>query len=173
MPSIIKTFAYSSSECVSYSLMHQLFFRFTNLLLSLYPVLFIKTRSTTVVDPRHRNSRISQRVRYQSNHKLLHHYQHSKNWLHPFLTMFNQKHFWSAFNVWWSCINMQKICLYIPFVHSSDTLNFRVPSKNQLVSSVRSWDTVNFRVQRPEWPHSFLTTPHQKRFNQLLILGNS
>ena len=44
--------------------------------------------------------------------------------------------------------------------------------KNQLVSSVLSWDTVNFRVQRPDWPHSFLTMPHQKLFNQLLIFVN-
>ena len=101
----------------------------------------------------------------------------------------------------WSCINMQKITLYIPSVHSSNTVNFRVPwpdwphqfltmltrkifnhllicaklyqhAKNQLVPSVRSWDTVNFRVQRPDWPHSFVTMPHQKLFNQLLIFGN-
>ena len=36
-------------------------------------------------------------------------------WPHPFLTMPNQKKIWSAFN---SCINMQKISLYIPSVHS-------------------------------------------------------
>ena len=47
---------------------------------------------------------------------------------------------------------MQKISLYIPSVHSSDTVNFRVP--------------------RPDWPHSFLTMPHQKLFNQLLIFVN-
>ena len=43
---------------------------------------------------------------------------------------------------------------------------------NQLVPSDLSWDTVNFRVQRPDWPHSFLATPHQKLFNQLLIFVN-
>ena len=45
-------------------------------------------------------------------------------------------------------------------------------AKNQLVPSVLSRDTVNFRVQRPDWPHSFLTMPHQKLFNQLLIFVN-
>ena len=41
----------------------------------------IITRNTTAMDPRHLKSRISQRVGYQSNKKLLHHYQHSKNQL--------------------------------------------------------------------------------------------
>ena len=101
----------------------------------------------------------------------------------------------------WSCINMQKLSLYIPSVPSSNTVNFRVPSpdwshpfltmltpkifnhllicvklykhaKNQLVPSVLSWDAVNFRVQRHDWSHSFLTMPQQKLFNQLLIFGN-
>ena len=100
----------------------------------------------------------------------------------------------------WSCINMQKISLSIPSIHSPNTVNFRVPSpdwshlfltmlifdddhthfcvklywhaKNLLVSSVLSWYTVNFRVQRPDWPQSFLTMPHQKLFNQLLIFLN-
>ena len=40
------------------------------------------------------------------------------------------------------------------------------------VLSVLSWDTANFRVQRPDWPHSFLNMPHQKRFNQLSIFVN-
>ena len=119
----------------------------------------------------------------------------------PIFDHAHSKNSWSAFNFWWSCINMQKITLYIPSVHSSNTVNFRVPwpdwphqfltmltrkifnhllicaklyqhAKNQLVPSVRSWDTVNFRVQRPDWPHSFVTMPHQKLFNQLLIFGN-
>ena len=101
----------------------------------------------------------------------------------------------------WSCVNMQNISLSTPSAHSSNTVNFRVPSpdwshpflatlifdhdhthftwncisiqKNQVVPSVRSYDTVNFRVRRPDWPHSFLTMPHKKHFNQLLIFVNS
>ena len=30
-------------------------------------------------------------------------------------------------------------------------------------------EIVNFRVQRPDWPHSFLTMPHQKIFNQIFV----
>ena len=44
--------------------------------------------------------------------------------------------------------------------------------KNQLISSVHSWDTVNFRVQRPHWPYPVLNMPNQKIFNQLLTLAN-
>ena len=46
--------------------------------------------------------------------------------------------------------------------------SFNHPANNQLVPSVLSWDTVNVRVQRPDWPHSFLTMPYQK----LLIFVN-
>ena len=96
---------------------------------------------------------------------------------------------------------MQKISLYIPSVHSSNTVHFRVPwpdcshsfltmlspnivihllicvklyqqAKNQLVSLVLSWNKVTFRVQRPDWPHFFLIMPYQKLFNQLLIFVN-
>ena len=59
------------------------------------------------------------------------------------------KYFWSAFNFWWSSINMQKISLYISSCHSSDTVNFRVPS--------------------PNWPNPFLTRLTPKIFNHLLI----
>ena len=90
---------------------------------------------------------------------------------------------------------------FITFVHSSDTVNFRVLShdwshpllsrpiptifnhflicmnlyqhaKNHLILLVHSWDTVNFRVQRPDWPYPFLTITNQKIFNQLLIIMN-
>ena len=80
---------------------------------------------------------------------------------------------WSAFN----CYDSASTCKnqFIPFVHSSDRVNFRVPSHdcpnpfwttptpkifNVLLTcmdlyqhakkSVNSWDTVNFRVQRPD-----------------------
>ena len=39
----IQAFAYSEAQCVRYSLMYQLFFKTTNLLLLLYPLLFIKS----------------------------------------------------------------------------------------------------------------------------------
>ena len=43
-------------------------------------------------------------------------------------------------------------------------------AKIQLILSfAHSGDKVTFRVQRPDWPHPFLTIPNQKIFNQLLI----
>ena len=44
--------------------------------------------------------------------------------------------------------------------------------KNLLIPSVHSSDTINFRAQRPDWPHPFLNMPDQKIFNQLLIFMN-
>ena len=41
-------------------------------------------------------------------------------------------------------------------------------AKNQLIPSVHSEDTVNFRDQRPDWSHPFLTIPNQEFLNQLL-----
>ena len=38
-------------------------------------------------------------------------------------------------------------------------------TKSQFTPSVHSSDTVNFKVQKPDWLHLFLTMPHQKRFN--------
>ena len=35
-------------------------------------------------------------------------------------------------------------------------------AKNQVIPSVHSGDTVNFRVQGPGWPHPYLTMPNQK-----------
>ena len=42
-------------------------------------------------------------------------------------------------------------------------------AKNQFIPSIHSWDTVNFRVLWPDWPHPFLTTHIQNFFDQLLI----
>ena len=42
-------------------------------------------------------------------------------------------------------------------------------AKNQLIPSARSSDTVNFRVQRPDWRYTFLNMPNQNIFYQLLI----
>ena len=47
-----------------------------------------------------------------------------------------------------------------------------VPVCKKLIPSVHSGDTVNFRVQRPDWPHLFLTMPNQKIFNQISIFVN-
>ena len=39
--------------------------------------------------------------------------------------------------------------------------------KNQFISFIFPWHTVNFRVLKTEWPHLFLTTPTPLFFNQL------
>ena len=65
------------------------------------------------------------------------------HWPYPFLTMLSPKNFQLPFV--WNCTSIKK----------------------KSVPSVLSWDTVNFIVQRPHWPHSFLAMPHQKLFNQL------
>ena len=86
-----------------------------------------------------------------------------------------------------SCITMQKkqFTVYIPSVHSSffnhahpqnslSSLNLCeiVPVCKKWVPSVLSWATVNFRFQRPDWRHSFLTMPHQGLSSQLLMFVN-
>ena len=44
-------------------------------------------------------------------------------------------------------------------------LNLHQHVKNQFVASIFSWDTVNFEVLWPDWPHLFLTMPTQKYFD--------
>ena len=44
--------------------------------------------------------------------------------------------------------------------------------KKSVAPSVHFWDTANFRVQRPDWPHSFLTIHNHEIFDQLLIFVN-
>ena len=44
--------------------------------------------------------------------------------------------------------------------------------KNRLIPSVHFGDTINYRVQRPDWPDPFLTILNQKFFDQLLIFMN-
>ena len=51
-------------------------------------------------------------------------------------------------------------------------MNLYQQAKNQLILSVHSWDTISFRVQRPDWSHPFLTMSNQKVFNQLLLSLN-
>ena len=43
-------------------------------------------------------------------------------------------------------------------------------AKYQFNPSIPSWDTVNFRVLWPDWPHSFLTMPNQKCFDRYVNL---
>ena len=49
-------------------------------------------------------------------------------------------------------------------------LNVHHHAKNHFISSIHSWDTVNFRVLQPDWPHTFLATPIQNFFDQLLFM---
>ena len=49
---------------------------------------------------------------------------------------------------------------------------FAPPCKNLFIPSIHSWDTANFRVLWPDWPHPFLAMPIQKFFDQLLIYVN-
>ena len=52
-------------------------------------------------------------------------------------------------------------------------MNLYQYAKNELISSAHAADTVNFRVQRQDQPHPFLTIPNHKIFDQLLIFVNS
>ena len=52
-------------------------------------------------------------------------------------------------------------------------LNLLEHAKNQFISSLHSWDTVNFRVPWPDRPHPFLTMPTQNFFDHILIYVNS
>ena len=67
-----------------------------------------------------------------------------------FLTMLTQK----IFDHLWICVNL--------YQHA----------KNQLIPLAHSWDTVNFRVHRPDWTHPFFVIPNKKNLDQLLILVN-
>ena len=42
-------------------------------------------------------------------------------------------------------------------------------AKNQFIPSVHPSDTVGFRVLSRDWPHPYLTIPTPKMFNHLLI----
>ena len=54
------------------------------------------------------------------------------------------------------------------FNHLLICVNLCQHAKDQSIPSVHSGDTVNFRDQRPDQPHPFLTMPNQKIFNQIL-----
>ena len=49
-------------------------------------------------------------------------------------------------------------------------LNLHQHAKNQFSPSIHSWDTVNFRVLWPDWPHPFLTMPTQNSFRSTFNL---
>ena len=51
-------------------------------------------------------------------------------------------------------------------------INLYQHAKNQSIPSVHSWETINFRVQRPDWLHPFLAMPNQKNVDQILIFVN-
>ena len=59
-----------------------------------------------------------------------------------------------------------------PIFDHANLINFQSVFNSRLIPSVHSWDTVSFRVQRPDWPSPFLTTTKQKIFDQLLIFVN-
>ena len=60
---------------------------------------------------------------------------------------------------------MQKISL-------SNCSFFRYSQFSRAPSPDWPYLPVIFRVQRPDWPHQFLTMPNQKNFDQLLIFVN-
>ena len=51
-------------------------------------------------------------------------------------------------------------------------VNLYQHANNQFILSVHSSNTVNFRVPSPDWPQSVLITLTSKIFNHLLILMN-
>ena len=51
-------------------------------------------------------------------------------------------------------------------------MNLYQHAKNQLISSIHSSDTVNFRVLGSHWPHLYFDHTQPKMFEQLLIFVN-
>ena len=68
----------------------------------------------------------------------------------PIFWTCSPKNHWNNFQLTWICTSMQKISSFHPFI--------------------LDWDTVNFRVQWPDWPHPFLTILNQKIFDQFFNL---
>ena len=94
-------------------------------------------------------------------------YQHAKNQFIPSVSIFR----YSQFS---RCITWLATPIF-DHVHPKNVqstlrcVKLYQYAKNHLVPSFLSWDTINFRVSRPDWWHSILTIPCQKLFNQLLI----
>ena len=97
-------------------------------------------------------------------------YQHAKNQFIPSVSIFR----YSQFS---RCITWLATPIF-DHVHPKNVqstlrcVKLYQYAKNHLVPSFLSWDTINFRVSRPDWWHSILTIPCQKLFNQLLIFVN-
>ena len=73
-------------------------------------------------------------------------------------TIFNQlleSRHQTDYNHFWPCSLQIFSITFLIF------LNLCQHAKNQLIPHVHSEDTVNFRIQRPDWPHSFLTMTNQ------------
>ena len=93
----------------------------------------------------------------------MHHYQHSKNLLHHKFILKIQQILGSH--------ELQDTAT--PKISSQllICINLYQHAKNQLIPSAH-WDTVNFRVQRTDWPHPFLFMPKHKISNQHLLFVN-
>ena len=93
----------------------------------------------------------------------MHHYQHSKNLLHHKFILKIQQILGSH--------ELQDMAT--PKISSQllICINLYQHAKNQLIPSAH-WDTVNFRVQRTDWPHPFLFMPKHKISNQHLLFVN-
>ena len=118
-----------------------------------------KNKKSTAMNPWHLKVK-------ESNQKLLHHYQQSKNqldspkdpsvsfWLSWILTA-SKKSVIPPVHFGWSPVTG----LASPIFYHTHPINFW-----SAFSFCDSWDTPNFIVQRPDWPYSFLTMPNQKNF---------
>ena len=51
-------------------------------------------------------------------------------------------------------------------------LNLHLQEKNEFITSIHSWDTVNFRFPWLDWPYLFWTIPTKIFFDQFLIYVN-
>ena len=130
----------------------------------------------------------SQRVGYQSNQKLLHHYQDTTEFgllwtkrtlsflTRPTQTLLNQnvngKH-WNKIkrqelNVWQASVFVFQVCLYGKFWFQPN-FKYRYP---KMLHFFENGSTVNFGVSQPDWSHPFVTMATPKFFDQLLIYIN-
>ena len=85
-------------------------------------------------------------------------YQHERKWLYSICSFFS----------------LVTIFLTMPIQKIFDQLlifviTYQHAKKQSYIPSVHSSDTVNFIVPSPDWLHPFLTIPSSKSFNHLLI----
>ena len=130
----------------------------------------------------------SQRVGYQSNQKLLHHYQDTTEFgllwtkrtlsflTRPTQTLLNQnvngKH-WNKIkrkelNVWQASVFVFQVCLYGKFWFQPN-FKYRYP---KMLHFFENGSTDNFGVSQPDWSHPFVTMATPKFFDQLFIYIN-